>query len=70
VDIKFVINVSVLAVGAYKKYSPSCLGHLFSIGNGLPLVSFVLVGTAQFLCTAMIIYWVLGVGPSDVNLNM
>ena len=46
------------------------VGHLFSTGNGLPLVSFVLVRTAQFLYTAMTIYWVLGVGPSDVNLNV
>jgi hypothetical protein len=45
------------------------VGHFFYIGNGLSLVSFVLAGTAQFFCIAMLIYWLLGAGPAVVDLN-
>jgi len=45
------------------------VGHFFYTKNGLSLVSFVLAGTAQFFCTAMLVYWLLGAGPADVDLN-
>ena len=42
------------------------LGHLWAVYDGLPTLVAGLVGGAEWVCMALVIYWVLGVGP-DVH---
>jgi hypothetical protein len=46
------------------------LGSFFYFGNGVSMLTFVLAGCAEFACTACVIYWILDVGPSSVNLDL
>lgn len=39
------------------------VGHLWAIYNGLSTLVVGLVGGAEWVCMALVIYWVLGVGP-------
>jgi len=39
------------------------VGHLWAVYNGLSTLVVGLVGGAEWVCMALVIYWVLGVGP-------
>ena len=46
------------------------LGYFFHTGEGVSLVTFALTGSCEFVCMALVIYWILGAGPNRVNLNL
>jgi hypothetical protein len=39
------------------------LGHLWAVDNGLSTLEVALAGGAEFVLMALVIYWLLGVGP-------
>jgi hypothetical protein len=46
------------------------IGQFFYRGNGVSLVTFMLAGMAEFACMGLAIYWVLGVSPENVSLEI
>jgi hypothetical protein len=46
------------------------LGYFFWFGNGLPFPIFELACAAEIIGMGLVIYWVLGVGPTHVNLDV
>jgi hypothetical protein len=46
------------------------VGHLFWFGNGLPFPIFEIVCASEIIGMELVVYWVLGVGPTHVNLDV
>jgi len=46
------------------------VGHFFWFGNGLPFPIFEIVCAVEIIGVGLVTYWVLGVGPTRVNLDV
>jgi hypothetical protein len=46
------------------------VGYFFWSGNGLPFPIFEIICVAEIVGMGLVIYWVLGIGPSPVKLDV
>ena len=46
------------------------IGYFFYVGSGLPLLVFGPVCAVELMGMGFVIYWILGVGPGKVSMNL